>query len=91
MADYEPSESFKLIDVFKSDEPVIDQWTFVFDEVNPYNGCYTMLSTDNTGWGFSQFCEGLYAPGSANAHLGERPRLISEYLVNHVIERIGDE
>jgi len=89
MAHEDSPEPFRLIDVLKTDESVIDQWTFVFDEVNPYNGYHTMLSTDNTGWGFSQFCEGMYDPDGDNSHLGERPRFIGETLVNHVIARIG--
>ncbi len=87
MADNEPSEPFTIIDVFRTDEPVIDQWTFVFNAVNPLNGYYTMLSTDNTGFGFSQFCEGRYTPGGDNAHLGQRPRIIGEALVKHVLGR----
>lgn len=88
MADYEQPESYKIIDVFKTDEPVIDRWTFVFNEVNPFNGCTTMLSTDNTGFGFSQFCEGQYTPDGDNSHLGERPRYMSEVLLNHVLRRM---
>lgn len=91
VADHEQSEPFKIIDVFRTNESVIDQWTFVFNEVNPLNGYYTMLSTDSTGWGFSQFCEGIYDPNGENAHLGERPRYIGERLVPHVLGRMSDE
>ncbi len=86
----EHTDAFQLIDCFHSNEPVIDTWTFVFNEVNPLTGYYTMLATDNTGWGFSQFSEGLYRPGGDNAHLGERPRYIGERLVNHVLRRVGE-
>ncbi len=90
MTDDEQSEPFTIIDVFRTDASVIDQWTFVFNAVNPWNGHHTMLSTDNTGFGFSQFCEGLYTPGGDNAHLGERPRYIGERLVNHVLGRLRE-
>jgi hypothetical protein len=85
----EHAESFQLIGCFHSNEPVIDTWTFVFNEVNPLSGYYTMLATDNTRWGFSQFCEGLYSPGDDNSHLGERPRFIGEALVNHLMKRVN--
>lgn len=81
----------RILEVFKTDEPVIDQWTFVLDETNPLNGCYTMIATDNSGFGFSQFCEGQYEPGGDNSHLGERPRYMPEGLLNHVLERLVDE
>ncbi len=90
MADDANSEPFTIIDVFRTDEPVIDQWTFVFNEVNPLNGLYTMIATDNTGRGFSQFCEGHYTPDGDNAHLGERPRVIGETLMNHVLGRLTE-
>lgn len=81
-------ESFKLVDCFYTNEPVIDRWTFIFDERDPWTGYYTMLATDDDGRMFSQFTSGFYEPGGANSHLGERPRLIGESLVNHVLERM---
>lgn len=81
----------KLIDAFRTDEPVIDTWTFVFDERDPYTNYYTMLGTDDDGRMFSQFTSGFYEPGEANTHLGERPRFIGETLVNHIIGRLSDE
>lgn len=86
----EQAEPFQLVDCFHSNEPVIDAWTFVLNEVNPDNGYYTMLATDNTGWGFSQFCEGIYTPDGDNSHLGERPRFIGEALVNHIMRRMSE-
>lgn len=80
-----------IIDVFRTDEPVIDKWAFVLNEVNPYNNYHTMIATSETGFGFSQFCEGFYEPGEANRHLGERPRIIGEALVNHVLGRLRQE
>lgn len=82
---------FRLIDCFYSNEPVIDRWTFVFNEVNPFNGYHMMLATDDTGFGFSQFCEGLYHPDGDNSHLGYRPQYIGGRLVDHVLGRIGDD
>lgn len=85
------SEKITIIDVFYTDDPVIDKWTWVLNETNPYNHSYNaMIATDNTGRGFSQMCEGLYEPGGDNAHLGYRPRLVGESLVNHVMGRLTD-
>lgn len=85
------ADQFRLIDVFRTDTPVIDKWTFVFNETNPYNhGYYTMLATSETGWGFSQWTEGDYDPGGDNAHLGYRPRRIGETLVNYVLSRMTE-
>lgn len=81
----------KLLEVFYTDEPVIDKWTFVFDETNPINGYFTMLATSETGRGFSQWTEGMYEPGGNNDHLGNRPDIIGPWLVEHVIERMSDE
>ncbi len=80
----------RLIDVFYLDGPVIDQWTFVLDEVNAWNGYNTMIATSSDG-GFSQMTEGLYEYDGENKHLGSRQRLIGEVLVNHVIARMRDE
>lgn len=84
----EQIEPLKLIDCFYTKEPVIDRWTFVFDERDSWTGYYTMLGTDDHGRMFSQFTSGFYEPGEANLHLGERPRLIGQVLVNHVLERM---
>ena len=83
-------DAMKLIDAYRTDDPVIDKWTFVTDEVNPWNGYSTMIATDDTGRGFSQFCEGLYEYDGENKHLGYRPRLIGETLVNHVLGRMTE-
>ena len=80
----------RLLDCFYQ-EGVIDCYTFVFDEQDPLHGYHTMLATSETGGAFSQFCEGLYEPGGDNAHLGARPHVIGEALVNHVIARMKDE
>src|SRR5262249_19705842 len=87
MAHENSPEGFRLIDVFKTDELVIDKWTFVLNERDPWTSYYTMLGTDEDGHLFSQFTSGFYEPGEANPHLGERPRLIGEALLNHVLER----
>jgi len=79
-----------IIDVFYTDESVIDKWTFVLNEVNPFTGYHTMIATDNSGFGFSQFCEGQYDPDGDNSHLGEQPRYIGERLVNHVLARLTE-
>lgn len=83
----------KLLDVFHTDEPVIDRWTFVFDERDPLTGSVAMLATDYDGRMFSQWTEGEYDPDGTNAHLGYRPQAIGETLVNHVLRRMleGDE
>lgn len=81
----------KLIDVYHTSEPVIDTWTFVVDEVDPTTGYYDMLATSETGHVFSQWTSGEYDPDGENSHLGERPRVIGELLVNHVIARMSHE
>lgn len=93
---YEQPEPFELIASYHTDEPVIDKWTHVFNERNPYNGHWTMLATDNTGFGFSQFCEGMYDPDpdGDNSHLGnEVCLLVGSALHKHVLARMheGDE
>ena len=82
----------KLIDCFYQ-AGVIDCWTFVFDEQSPPRGYYTMLAASESGRVFSQWTEGLYdpSPDGDNAHLGQRPRVIGETLVNHVFARTSDE
>lgn len=85
------SERLQLLDVFRTDAPVIDCWTFVFNEMNPsYRGYHTMLATSETGQSFSQWTEGEYDPDGDNAHLGYRPRFIGETLVNHVLRRMTE-
>jgi hypothetical protein len=83
-------EPFELIDTFYTDESVIDKWTHVFNEVNPFNGYYTMLATDNTGFGFSQWCEGQYTPDGVNSHLGNQVCLIGGVLLRHVMARMAE-
>ena len=82
----------ELIDTYYTDEPVIDQWTFVFDLKNPSNGYYTMLATSEDGFAFSQWTEGLYEPDAENAHLGHRVsfRDIGEVLIRHVVGRLEE-
>jgi hypothetical protein len=79
----------RLIDCFYQ-EDVIDCYTFVFDERDPWTNYSTMLATDHDGRRFSQWTEGYYDPEGSNTHLGHRPRLMSERLLNHILERIGD-
>lgn len=82
------SEVVKIIDAFYLDEPVVDHWTIVTDEYNPCTGYYSMLATDNTGWGFSQWTEGRYTPDGDNSHLGNQVCLIGGTLLNHVLRRL---
>jgi hypothetical protein len=63
----------ELLDCFyQRDLPVIDPYTFVFDEQDPRTGYYSMLGTSATGAAFSQWTSGYYEPGGKNLHLGER-------------------
>lgn len=78
----------KLLDAFRTSEPVLDCWSFVTDEIDPSTGYYDMLATSENGQVFSQWTSGQYEPGVANEHLGERPRYMSEVLLNHVLERL---
>lgn len=80
----------KLIDCFYQDG-VIDCYTFVFDERDQWTNYSIMLATDHDGRMFSQWTEGFYEPGEANPHLGQRPHLIGEALVNHVIARESED
>ncbi len=84
----------KLIDAYWGPY-VIDGWTFVFDkepgECYADECYYPMLATDDDGVMFSQWTEGYYDPEGTNTHLGERQRVISERLLNHILERISDE
>ena len=88
-------EPFELIASYYTDDPVIDKFTHVFSETNPYNhGYYTMLATDNTGWGFSNWTEGQYEEGGDNSHLGNEVCLLATSgLYHHVQARMheGDE
>ena len=61
----------KLLEIFRTEEPVIDKLTFVFDEVDPLTGCNTMLATSEDGHAFNQWTEGKYEEGGDNSHLGE--------------------
>ena len=83
-------EPFKILDAFYVDEPVIDRWTIVFNEVNPFNGLYTMLATDDTGRGFSQWTEGRYTLEGNNSHLGYQVCLIGGVLLRHVLARMAE-
>ena len=80
----------KLLDVLRTNEPVIDRWTFVFDERNPHNGCYPMLATDDDGGMFSQWTEGYYEPDGDNSHLGNQVWLIGGTLLRHVMQRMAE-
>jgi hypothetical protein len=75
----EQIERLRLIDCFYTKEPVIDRWTFVFDERDSWTGYYTMLGTDDHGRMFSQFTSGFYEPGEANLHLGRLTKPQSGY------------
>lgn len=61
----------ELIDTYEKDD-TIDCFTFVFDEVNPDSGYYTMLAMSQDGYKFSQWTSGLYDPEGQNEHLGRR-------------------
>lgn len=86
----EQAGTFKLIDSFYTDEPVIDRWTHVFSERNLNNNYHTMLATDSTGWDFSQWCEGLYTSDGDNSHLGNQVCLIGGVLLRHVMARMDE-
>jgi hypothetical protein len=88
MSEQIPNQPLRIIDVFVTDDPVIDKWTIVTNEKDPWTGYNTMLGTDETGRDFSQWTSGFYELGELNPHLGVRPRLIGEQLVNHVIGRL---
>ena len=83
----------ELVDCFyQRDIPVIDRFTFVFDEHDPRSGYYTMLATSETGATFSQWTEGAYEPGGKNLHLGERVdfQSLGKVLVEHVLGRMEE-
>ena len=61
----------RLIDQFYRPE-TIDCYTFVFNEVTPETGYYTMLALSEDGYQFSQWTSGLYDPEGENEHLGKR-------------------
>lgn len=85
------SEPFELIGSFYTGEPVIDRWTHVFSEQNPLNGYYTMLATSDTGFGFSQWVEGIYDPDGPNEHLGNEVCLLAgSALHKHVMARMRE-
>jgi hypothetical protein len=81
----------RLLEVLKMDDLVIDNWTTVFEEVDSLTGDYLMLATDHDGHMFSQWTDRDYLPGGDNSHLGYRPRLISEALLQHILWRMGDD
>jgi hypothetical protein len=83
----------ELVDCFyQRDIPVIDRYSFVFDEQDPRTGYYTMLATSETGAAFSQWTEGYYEPGGKNLHLGERAdfQSMGKVLVAHVLGRMEE-
>jgi hypothetical protein len=82
-----------LLDCFYQREiPVIDAYTFVFDEVDLRTGFYTMLGTSATGAAFSQWTEGFYEPEGKSLHLGERVEFqsLGKVLVEHVLGRMAE-
>jgi hypothetical protein len=81
----------RILEILKTDEPVIDNWTTVFDDVDPLTGDYLMLATDHDGFMFSQWTDGQYEPDGDNSHLGYRPRLMSEALLDHILWRMRDD
>ena len=83
----------ELLDCFcQRDIPVIDRFTFVFDEHDPRSGYYTMLANSETGGVFSQWTEGPYEPGRKNLHLGQRVDFpsVGPMLVAHVLGRMEE-
>ncbi len=84
----------ELLDCFyQRDLPVIDRYSFVFDERDPRTGYYTMLATSETGGAFSQWTEGTYEPRGKNLHLGERVRFqdLGRVRIEHVLGRVSDD
>lgn len=89
--------SLEVIAAFHTDEPVIDDWTFVVNSQEP-NGMYDMLATNDTpdypGCGFSQWCSGIYDPEGDNSHLGEQVpftvEAIGQTLMRHVLGRLHE-
>jgi hypothetical protein len=69
-----------------------DAYTFVFDEQDPRTGYYTMLALSEDGASFSQWTEGLYTPGAANEHLGQRVALyeLGNAVLTAFCRRIAD-
>jgi|GraSoi_2013_60cm_1033757.scaffolds.fasta_scaffold21995_2 hypothetical protein len=83
----------ELLDCFyQCDSPVIDRYSFVFDERDPRTGYYTMLGTSATGAAFSQWTKGYYQPGGMNLHLGQRMDFpsVGPMLVAHVLGRMEE-
>jgi hypothetical protein len=83
----------ELLDCFyQRDIPVIDRFTFVFDEQDPRTGYYTMLGTSATGAAFSQWTSGYYELGGKNLHLGECVdfQSVGSRLVAHVLGRMEE-
>jgi hypothetical protein len=83
----------ELLDCFyQRNLPVIDRFTFVYDEQDPRTGYFTMLATSETGASFSQWTEGFYEPEGKHLHLGERVEFqrAGKLLVAHVLGRIAE-
>lgn len=80
----------RLIDQFYSPESV-DTYTFVFDEVNPDTGQYTVLPMPQDTFAYSKFVEGDYNPGGDNSELGARVCPNGKHLVEQVMGRLSDE
>lgn len=70
---------------------VIDCWTVVTNERDPVTGYATMLALGSDPTVFSQFTDGLWIPDGDNSHLGAEACLIGKQLVEHVMERLGED
>jgi hypothetical protein len=83
----------ELLDCFyRRGFPVIDPYTFVFNERDPATGYWTMLGTSATSAAFSQWTSGYYEPGGKNLHLGDRVdfQSVVSLLVEHVLGRMEE-
>jgi hypothetical protein len=82
--------AMKLIDQFYTPEPV-DTYTFVFDDMNPETGQYTMLPMRQDTFAYSQFVEGDYDPDGENPHLGQRVLFheLGELVMDRFFSRLG--
>jgi hypothetical protein len=76
-----------LLDVYWGPH-VIDGWTFVLDKDEPNYPYYPMIAIDDDGRMFYQHTEGMYDPDGTNTHLGTHPRLISEQLLERILEEL---
>lgn len=61
----------ELIDCYRKDG-VLDCYTFVFNELDPHTGYYTILALSEDGYTFSQWTSGIYDPEGDNEHIGTR-------------------